>query len=540
MTGTDQARAGGTVRDATWTVMRSLGLTTVFGNPGSTEEPFLKEWPSDFTYVLGLHEAVAVGMADGWSRAMRRPVLVNLHTSAGVGNAMGNLMTAWHNKTPLILTAGQQTREMLLLEPLLTNLDSTVLPRPYVKFTIETARPQDAPAALLRAHAHAVQPPTGPVFVSWPMDDWDKPAGAPVPPRRVSTRLGADPEALRPVADALAGARSPVLVLGAGVARGGGWDAAVALAERLGCAVFQAPEAEAASFPEDHPLFQGALPPAIAPLCKKLEGHDLVLVLGAPVFRYYPYVPGRYVPEGTALIQITDDPAEAARAPVGDSVLADPALAARVLAGMVPKASRPPPPVRPSPGAPAHGDPMSADLLFHTIAEVRPPGAVLVNETLSNMRDLLARWPITQPDSYYTMASGGLGYGLPAAVGIALAERQLGRHRPVVAVIGDGAFQYSVQALWTAAQHELPVVFVVPRNQEYAILKSFAQMGDSPGVPGLDLPGLDIAGIARGYGCAAQDAETPGEVRDAFRAALGRKGPTVIVAPISPAVPPLL
>ena len=183
---------------------------------------------------------------------------------------------------------------------------------------------------------------------------------------------------------------------------------------------------------------------------------------------------------------------------------------------------------------------MSADLLFHIIAGLRPPNAVLVNETLSNMRDLLRRWPITQPDSYYTIASGGLGYGLPAAVGIALAERQLGRHRPVVAVIGDGSFQYSVQALWTAAQHELPVVFVVPANAEYAILKSFAKLEDTPGVPGLDLPGLDIAPIARGYGCAAQDAATPGDVRDAFRAALGRKGPSAIVVPISRAVPPLL
>jgi len=324
------------------------------------------------------------------------------------------------------------------------------------------------------------------------------------------------------------------------VARGGGWPDAVALAERLHCAVFTAPEAEAASFPEDHPLFMGVLPPAIGPLCEKLEGHDLVLVLGAPVFRYYPYVPGRFLPQGTHLIQVTDDPAEAARAPIGDSVLADPALAARVLATLLPEATRDLPAPRPQPGVPAQSAMMSADQLFHAIAQARPDEAVLVQETLSSMKALATRWPARQPDSYYTMASGGLGYGLPAAVGIALAERQLGRRRPVVAVIGDGAFQYGVQALWTAAQHGLPVVFVVPQNREYAILKGFAELERTPGLPGLDLPGLDIAALARGYGCAAQEVSTPADARDAMCEALERQGPTVIVAPIDPTVPPLL
>ncbi len=529
-----------TVLDATRDTMRALGLTTIFGNPGSTEEPFLKDFPADFTYVLGLQEAVVVAMADGWSRAMHRPVLVNLHTSAGVGNAMGNLATAWHNKTPLILTAGQQTREMLLIEPLLTNLDATTLPRPYVKLSLETARAEDAPGSLMRAHALAVQPPTGPVFVSWPLDDWDKPAGNPVLPRKISTALTCSPDALRPIADALVDASSPALIVGAGVTRGGGWADAVALAERLRCAVYDPPWDEAASFPGDHPLYQGALPPAIGLLSEKLQGHDVLLVLGAPVFRYYPYVPGAYLPDGTRLFHVTDDPAEAARAPVGDSLLADPSLTARLLAGMVPPSTRQPPAPRPRPEAPAPSSPMSADLLFHAVAEARPDNAVLVQESPSNVKELKQRWSVTQPDAYYTMASGVLGYGLPAAVGVALAERQLGRRRPVLAVIGDGAFQYTLQALWTAAQHELPVVFVVPQNSEYAILKSFAALDDTRGVAGLDLPGLDIVSLARGYGCTAQEAATPGEVRDAVREAFGRAGPTVIVAPIDPKAPPLL
>ncbi len=529
-----------TVLDATRQLMRELGLTVVFGNPGSTEEPFLENWPSDFTYVLGLHEGSVVGMADGYARAMRRPVMVNLHTAAGVGNAMGALATAWHNKAPLVVTAGQQTREMLLLEPLLTNLEATTLVRPYVKSAIETARAQDAPAALMRTHAMAMQAPTGPAFLSLPMDDWDKPAGVPVMPRSIGTRLQATPGILRDLADALVRARKPTLVLGGGVTRGSGWADAVALAERLRCAVFAAPESEASSFPEDHALFQGELPPAIGPLCEALQGYDVVAVLGAPVFRYYPYVPGDYLPGRTRLFQVTDDAAETARAPVGDSVLADPVLALRVLLDMVGSSERTPPPLRPNPADPAATATMTADSLFYALAQDRPAEAVLVQESLSNLKLLKRRWPATRPDSYYTFASGGLGYGLPAAVGIALAERHSGRDRPVVAIIGDGAFQYASQALWTAAQLQLPVVFVVPRNGEYAILKSFAELEQTRGVPGLDLPGLDITLIARGYGCTSLDVSTPGAAREAFREALARPGPTVIVAAIDPKVPDLL
>ena len=532
--------ASKTVLAATRALMRDLGLTTVFGNPGSTEQPFLKHWPSDFTYVLGLQEASVIAMADGWSRAMHRSVLVNIHTAAGVGNAMGNLMTAWHNKTPMIVTAGQQTREMLLHEPFLTNTDATTLPRPYVKLALETARAEDAPAALLRAHALAAQPPTGPVFVSFPLDDWDKPAGRPVAPRLVATRLAASETALRPLAAALAEARNPVLVLGAGVTRSQGWDDAMALAEKLRCAVVSPPLCEAASFPEDHALYQGMLPAAIGPLCKALEGHDLVLVIGAPAFRYYPYVPGDYLPSDTRLVLLTDDPAEAARAPMGDSILTDPAEAICVLAGLLDPSSRTPPKARAKPQAPPAAHPMTPDVLFHALAEARPAHAVVVNETPSNMAALVRHWPALEPDSYYFPSSGGLGYGLPAAVGVALAERQMGRNRPVLAFIGDGSLQYSIQALWTAAHLELPLVVVVPDNREYAILKSFALLENTPEVPGLDLPGLDIVSIARGYGCTARAVETPDDAKAAMREALGRAGPTVIVASVFTEAKPLM
>ncbi|TWH68576.1 thiamine pyrophosphate-binding protein [Micromonospora olivasterospora] len=271
-----------TVRETTYDLLRALDLTTVFGNPGSTEEPFLQDFPGDFRYVHALHEASAVAMADGYAQATGRPAHVNLHTAPGTGNGMGNLVTAWHNKTPLIVTAGQQTRQMLLIEPRLANPRAAELTQPYVKWSYEPARAQDIPAAFMRAYATAVQPPAGPVFLSLPLDDWDQPAaGAPVV-RTVATRYAPDPQRLREFADAVAASRSPALVLGSAVDRAGAWPAAVALAERLAAPVWSAPAPERAAFPEDHRHFRGVLPYAIGPLAEALRGHDTVLVVGAP------------------------------------------------------------------------------------------------------------------------------------------------------------------------------------------------------------------------------------------------------------------
>ena len=529
-----------TVRETTYDLLRSLGMTTVFGNPGSTEETFLAHFPSDFTYVPALQEASVVAMADGYAQATGRPALVNLHSAPGTGNGMGNLATAWYNKTPLIVTAGQQTRTMALLEPWLMNRRAPELPLPYVKWSYEPVRAQDIPAAFMRGYATAVQPPTGPVYLALPMDDWDQPSEGRPAVRQVSTQVAPDPGRLQVFAETLARSRNPALVLGAGIDRSGGWEAAVTLAERVRAPVWAPPASERVGFPENHRQYQGVLPFAIGPLSDTLRGHDTVLVVGAPVFRYYPYVPGDYVPEGTRLLHITDDPDEAARAPVGDSLLGDAGLACAALAALVPAADRPFPTPRSATPSPAGGTPLSPAALYATLARAWPQDAILVEESPSNLALLHRYVQITRPASFFTMASGGLGFGLPAAVGIALAERHTGRSRPVIAVIGDGSFHYAVQALWTAAREQLPVVFVVPVNHEYAILKSFAELLRTPRVPGLDLPGLDPVTIARGYGCAAEQIESADAVVDALRRALRASGPTVLAVPISREVPPLL
>jgi benzoylformate decarboxylase len=529
-----------TVRDTSYELLRALGMTTVFGNPGSTEQPFLQDFPPDFRYVHALQEASAVAMADGYAQATGRPAHVNLHTAPGTGNGMGNLVTAWHNRTPLVVTAGQQTRQMLLTEPRLASPRATELPLPYVKWSHEPARPQDIPAALMRAYATAVQPPAGPVFLSLPLDDWHQPADPPPQVRTVATRFAPDPARLREFAGILADSRDPVLVLGAAVDRADGWPAAVALAERLRCPVWSAPAPERAVFPEDHPPFQGVLPFAIGPLAERLRGHDTVLVVGAPVFRYYPHVPGDHLPPGARLLHVTDDPGEAARAPVGDSLLGDARLTAEALYELLPPPRRTPPSPRADPPPPETGVPLSAEAFFATLGGNWPADGVLVQESPSNLAALRRHVRIRRPASYFTMASGGLGFGLPAAVGIALAERDTGRGRPVVAVVGDGSFHYSVQALWTAAQLGLPLVVLVPVNRQYAILKAFAEHKGTPGVPGLDLPGLDVTAIAGGYGCATTVAGTPDEIAAALAAGLRADRPTVVPVPVSTEVPALL
>ena len=516
-----------TVRDVTYDLLRDLGMTTIFGNPGSTEEPFLTGFPDDFRYVLGLHEAAVVAMADGFAQASGNAAFVNLHTAAGMGNGMGLLVTAWDNRTPLVVTAGQQTRQMLAMQPWLVNREAVELPKPYVKWSHEPTRAEDVPAAIERAYHIAMAPPRGPVFVSIPMDDWKAPATY-RPARTVTSRTAPDEDALAEIASALAGAANPMLVVGGGVDRAGGWDAAVRLAEHLRLPVWEAPSPERASFPQSHPLFQGILPLAMKPISDRLRGHDVVVVVGAPVFRYYPYIPGPVHPEETRLFHITDDPDEAARAPAGRSILGDARTALERLLALVPASSRPGPSPRPGPSAVEAGDPIPVGFAMRAIAEALPANAVVLEECASSRPQFYDQIRINSPRSYFATGSGGLGFAVPAAVGVALAQPGT----PVACIAGDGSALFGIHAIWTAAQERVPVVYVIINNGHYGILKSFAAFQRTPGVPGLDLPGLDFCALARGFGAEARRVtsadELPDAVCTAFQSALSRPGPVLL------------
>ncbi len=525
-----------TVREVTYQLLRSLGMTTMFGNPGSTELPFLQDFPDDFTYVLGLQEATVVAMADGFAQATRHCALVNVHTAPGTGNAMGNIITAYRNKTPLIITAGQQVRAMMAIEPWLFNKEAVELPKPYVKWSYEPARAQDVPAAIARAYFTAMQAPRGPVFVSIPMDDWAVEVD-PFPHREVSDRTAPGPQALKQAAEVMKSGQHPVLVIGAGVDIGDAYEVTIKLAERLRVPVWAAPNSWRSSFPEDHPLFQGALPAAIAPVSEKLAAYDVVMVIGSPIFNYYPYVPGSIVKDGTRVIQLTDDPDEAARAPVGNSVVGDLRIAIEQLIELLPASERALPAPRLQPETPPAQTPISTAFLMHTLAQVMPSNAIMLQETASNANVLKQFLRTNGSGQSYHAGSGGLGWAMPAAVGVQLAKRD----RPVVCVVGEGASMYSIQALWTAAQHRLPIVFVVPRNGEYAILKAFAefeQVGQN--IPGLDVPGFDLVQIAQGFGCQAQRIEQPEDLKTALQMAMDNNQPTVIEVLIDSKVPALL
>jgi benzoylformate decarboxylase len=525
-----------TVREATFDLFRAHGMTTIFGNPGSTELPMLKDFPADFSYVLGLQELVVVGMADGFAQASGRTTHVNLHTAPGVGNAVGGIFNAQANKSPLLITAGQQVRPQITMEANLTNRDAVLGPQPYVKWSHEPPRAQDVPQAIARAIHHASLPPRGPAFVSIPMDDWDLEADQNLQSsalaRAVRGRAMPDPLALEDLAQELHAARNPVLVAGPDIDASGGWELAVQLAEKQRLPVWATPATGGGrlGFPEDHPNFAGVLPPAIGPLAQTFEGHDLVLVVGSSVFPYYPYIPGPLLPDGTTLVQLTCDPSEAARAPMGSAIVGDVALALGRLLELLGPSERARPEPRPLPGEPVEADPMSGSTAMAALADVWPEDGIAVVETPSSTVALRNRLRLSQPGSYYFSASGGLGFGIAASVGVQLAQPQ----RPVVCVLGEGSAQYGITALWTAATYRVPVTFLVLRNEEYMILKWFAEFEQAKALPGLDLPGLDVASVAEAYGVPAQEVATREELTEALRAAIAvQEGPRLVQVPVA-------
>ncbi|WP_280154859.1 benzoylformate decarboxylase [Piscinibacter sp. XHJ-5] len=515
-----------TVRESVLELLRGLGMRRIFGNPGSTELPLFLDFPEDFEYVLGLQESVVVGMADGHAAATRNAAFVNLHSAAGVGHAMGAIFTAWKNRTPLVITAGQQARAILPFDPFLFSAQATELPKPYVKWSCEPARAEDVPLAIARAYHVAMQPPCGPVLVSVPADDWSRRC-EPVPPRTVGTSLRADPQVLATLGSALDACEQPAFIIGAGVDRDGAWDAVVALVERHRARVFTAPMSARCGFPEDHPQFAGFLPAMRERIVALLQGSDLVLVLGAPAFTYHVEGAGPHVPAGASLYQIVEDPEVAAWTPLGTSAVGSVRMAVQELLLRPAPRQRAMPARGAAPPRAAPSSPMSVAFALQTLAELRTPEQIVVEEAPSARPVLQQYLPTLRSETFYTMASGGLGFGLPAAVGVALAKPQ----ERVIALVGDGSAMYAIQALWSAAQRRLPITFVILNNRRYAALQEFAPtFGFGPGeaLAGTDLAGLDFVALARGHGVDGVRVEQPGELRPALQAALRSQGPALV------------
>ncbi|MXO65181.1 benzoylformate decarboxylase [Altericroceibacterium endophyticum] len=507
------------VREAAFAIFQHYGVDRLFGNPGSTELPMLKAMPEGFDYVLGLNEAVVAGMADGFARSSGKPALINLHSSAGTGHALGNLFTAFRNNAPIVVTAGQQARSILPYDPFLFAERPTEFPQPYVKWACEPARAEDVPQALARAFAIALTPPMGPVFVSIPVDDWERECEMPSLPH-LSLRTLPDMHGISLLADLFETARNPALVLGTGSANGGGWDAAIELAERSGAAVWVAPFVAREVFPEDHPQFAGFLPAMREDIVKLLSDHDAILVAGAPVFTYHVEGKGPHWPERARLGMLSDNEQHLASLP-GNAV----GVLGNVGTGLAAISEK----VRDRDftGKQRQLDTPEAEMtdryVLSRVAALRPDNAVIVEEAPTARTPMHDNLPITREGGFYTCASGGLGYGLPAALGVAQ-----GQSEPVIAVLGDGAAMYTIQGLYTAHLSGKPTSFVILNNSRYAALQGFAAHFGMNSVPGTDLTGIDFVQLAAAQGIPARMADNVTDLDEVLQWTFAQDGPSLV------------
>ncbi len=536
-------------------VLRTEGVTHLFGNPGSTELPLMDALAvaDDLRYVLALQEATAVGMADGYAQATDRPAFLNLHTSAGVGNAIGNLTNAQANGTPLVVTAGQQDERHLHADPLLSG-DLVGLAGPVAKWAHEVRSVEELGVILRRAFVDAMAPPPGPVFVSIRMDHLEREVAAPVPSRSpVDHRtIPADLDALVALLTA-----TPVgalaIVVGDEVASSGGVPRAVEVAEALGAPVFGSPLFGRSVFPPAHPLWRGMLPPQASGIRTTLGPFQRVFLVGGQAFMVYPWSEGSPLPAGCDLVHLSPDPGPLARAhPLRQGFVGDPSA---TLAALVPRARAA------ADGATAGAalqvartmaedradqqnatarsrygpSPMAPMAAAHALLRSLPADVAVVDEAITTGVYVRGFHRGEGPGSYHFCRGGGLGWGMPAALGVALARPQ-----PVLCVVGDGSAMYSPQALWTAARERLPVVFAVVDNGQYLILKNNLRAMDGESVRtgrfvamDLDDPAVDFVALAAAMGVAATRVDATDDIADAVRAALASGGPHLLHIPIT-------
>jgi benzoylformate decarboxylase len=504
------------VREAFFDTLRHHGMTTIFANPGSTEIPLLADFPEDLEFVLCLNEASVVGAATGWSLGKERPAIALLHTTAGLGNAVGAIATARVNRTPLVIVVGQQDRRHVAFEPFLTG-DLDGLAGHYPVWSGTPARAADVPALVSRARHEAVVA-RGPAVVIVPMNDWlepyDESVRAPAP-LALHVAEGADERLCAQVAERLLTARAPVIVSGAGSDDPRTWAALEGLAEALQCPVWQEAFGGRAGFPQDSKHFAGHLPAGRAGVRAALAGHDSVLVVGAAALRQYGYEDGEMLSRDAEVLVVTDDPAEATRSAADVAVLTPlPAFCTRVAelaAAHPPARAGEPPAVRLTDHERPAGPALHAEDVFRALAAWLPADAAVVEESPSTRPQLQDMVPARSPLGFLSAAMGGLGFAMPAAMGLKLACPG----RPVAAVIGDGSSLYACQSLWSAQRYGAGVLYVVLSNGGYAIMDRLAAQAGGR-APWPSFGDIDIAGLARSFGCRALDVRTHDELARAF------------------------
>ncbi len=538
-------------RSAFIELLKAEGITQMFGNPGTTELPImhaLADHP-DVGYVLGLQEAVVVAMADGYARASGRLAACNVHVAPGLGNAIGALYTAHVSGTPLIITAGQQEQGHGLMEPLLY-APLVPIAAPVTKWATEVTRLADLPRIVHRAAKVALTPPTGPVFISLPGDILNAFDALDLGlPTRVDAASRPSDAALRQLALRMLAAERPVILAGSEIVTSDAFAEAAAFADALGAPVYQQTVVSGAHFPSEHPLFLGQLSRDQRRVRELLSPYDTLICIGADVLQMSVWSPLEPLPPGMAVVQLglrdwemgKNYPAELAlRADVKVTLealtplivelggaarrqRAEAALEALAEGNWSAKRGQ----ARRTAAGKAGARPIDPDWLMMALCEHLPADAIVVDEGLTSARSLNSYFPFRDRYAYFGNISGGIGWGIAAAVGVQLAQPS----RRVVAIIGDGSAMYSIQALWSAAHQKLPVIFVICNNGGYRILKERLKAfhGDERFI-GMDFrdPTIDVAGLAQALGMKAHRIEDGAAFEARLEQALTTPAPVLL------------
>jgi benzoylformate decarboxylase len=521
-------------------LLKQEGVEIMFGNPGTTELPLMDAFATEneLRYLLGLQEAAVMAMADGYAQASGKLAVVNLHVTPGLGNAMGMLYDAQKAGSPILVTAGQHEQSFTATEPILW-ADLPTIARPLVKWSSEVHRLEDLPRLVHRAAKTAMAPPTGPVFLSLPGDILRADADIDLmAPTRIAPRTRGDRSAVEAAADILSRAERPVIMAGDAVAQSGAHAELAALAEAIGAPVYVEFVPNTASFPASHPLYRGSMTRSQAGVREVLDRHDLLFSVGGDLFTWSLPSKIEAMPPGMPLIHLDTDPWQIGKNyPAQVGILGDPkatlpditaavrermnasaksAAAARLKsASDAIKAEREA--FRAKARALAGKTPVQPIALLEAIGAMLPKDAVVIEEVLSSAPGARSLINSDDPQSFFALRGGGIGWGLPAAIGVKLALPD----RPVVALVGDGSAMYTVQALWTAARYRLPVIWVIFNNTSYRILKQrlvmmrgLAEQADTFVGMELNDPAIDFVGLARALGIEAQKAKTVKDATD--------------------------
>jgi benzoylformate decarboxylase len=539
---------------AMFEMMAREGVRYVFGNPGTTELPLMDLFAArdDIHYILALHEDSALGIAAGYAEATGKPAVVNLHTNPGLAHALGNLYNAYRAGTPLIVTAGQQDTRAMIDEPLLY-ADMLELARQHTKWAWEVRHAAEIPQAMARAFKLAQTPPTGPVFLSLPVNVMEERADIELPAvTNVGSRVRGDRSKIEAAADMLARAQNPVIIAGDGSARSGAVGEVARLAELIAARVHAEPLNSLLVFPTDHRMYAGPLFPNAAQTAALLDGADVILTIGASNLAPLVYTGARMIPASAKIIQISADERELGKNYAAQvAILADPRAALEelieaispaltgalregverrrlfVVTAITDRRRR----FEQEATAVATDGPMTPGFVAREMRRAASGDAALVDESVTSTAFVRSLFQLSEPDSYFYAKGGSLGLGLPAAVGVKLAMPD----RQVICAVGDGSALYSIQSLWTAARYNLAVKFVVFNNASYMILKGglLALKGASAErgkFVGMDItePEIDFVRMSESMGVAARRVTEAAQLRAALDWAFSEAGPTLV------------